>query len=431
MKNRQFKMRYAVVGLAVLWVVSAPSPSSATELKFTSDTMVWGYERDKNTKRDILVAPLYEFLQVDYGALSEAGFSLHASGWGRADVGDRDFFADNETGELLYGYLEYTTENYNLSTRLGRQYVFEGPASESIDGIRVQGEISVFSFSGFAGLPVALDEDNGISGDAAYGSTLRYRWHEFNKIGLAYKHVTSDNNRDEESVGLDVFMALPKGVDLTVLSTRNLVSDDWAEHFVEARFDLFEIGFRPYFQLYQYEDYFSVGTNSANPFRYLAETNEELTIFATDLSKVTDSSWEYGAKLKYYDYSNLGDNSQYFSALATWHGEALTQVGAEIGAMAGDKPQNEYFIYRIYAYWAHHFADIKPGFVSADLVFVDYQEEIHNEDSSLFASIGSGWYLLDDSLELKLSVDYSSDPFFSDDWRGMMALTYKFRSEEG
>ena len=430
MKIRQGKMRCAVLGLAVLYAVYSPYPSCASELKFTSDTMVRGYERDKTTKSSILVAPVYEYLQVDYGALSEAGLSLHANGWGRTDAGDRDFFVENDTGELLYGYIEYTTESYNFSTRLGRQYVFEGPASESIDGIRIQGEISVFSFSGFAGLPVALDEDNGNSGDEAYGSTLRYSWHDFNKIGLSYKHVISDSNRDEEAVGVEVFLTLPKVVDLTVMSTRNLVSDDWGEHFVEARFGHNEIDFRPYFQQFQYDDYFSTDDNSANPFRYLAGTDEELTIFAADLSNLGNFGWEYGAKVKYYDYSNLDGNSLYLSALATWHGKKMTQAGAEIGAMDGDQPQSEYLIYRLYAYWESGPAFNYPGFLSADLVFVDYQEEIQNEGSSLFASIGGGWYLLDDALELKVSGDYSSDPFFDDDLQGMVVVTYKFRSGE-
>ncbi len=163
----------------------------------------------------------------------------------------------------------------------------------------------------------------------------------------------------------------------------------------------------------------------------MAGTNEELTIAAADLSNSGDSGWEYGAKVKYYDYSNLDDNSLYLSALVIWHGEELTQIGAEIGGMDGDQPQSEYLLYRLYGYLGNKTdSALLPKLISADLVFVDYEKEIQNEDSSLFASIGGDWRLFDDALELKISGDYSSDPFFDDDLRGTMVLTYKFRSGE-
>lgn len=420
--------------LAIPGITLSPLHSAAAGLKFNSDTLVRGYERDKSTQKAISVVPVYQYLEVDYGALHETGFSLHANGWGRTDLGNRDFFTDNETGELLYGYLEYTTNISSLSTRLGRQYVFEGPASESIDGIRIQGEAAAFAFSGFAGLSVALQEDNGSSGDMAYGGSLRHNWQNFNKLGLSYKHVDSNSSRDEESAGIDIYLALPKNIDLTALSTRNLITDDWGEHFIEARFALYQLDIRPYFQKYQYEDYFSTTTNSANPFRYLAGTNEELTLYATDLSKANDSGWNYGSRIKYYDYSIRDDNSFYLSGLATWLGEELTQVGLEVGLMDGDTPESKYYIIRLNSYWDQiaraEDADL-PRFVSADLVFVSYDTPIHNEDASLFISLGTGWRFREDAFEFKISVDYSSDPFFDSDLRGMMLLTYKLRRGEG
>ncbi len=433
MKSLKNKALYATLVLAILGIKLSPLPSAASELKLTTDTILRGYERDTTSQKDIAVVPIYQYLEIDYGALSETGFSLHANGWGRSDLGDRDFFPDNETGELLYGYLEYTTDSYNLSTRLGRQYVFEGPASESIDGIRVQGEAAPFTFSGFAGLSVALGEDNGSSGDLAYGGSLHHNWQNFNKLGLSYKQVKSDSSRDEESAGIDIFLALPGNTDLTVLSTCNLVTDDWSEHFIEARIYLDQFDIRPYFHLYQFEDYFSPGTNSANPFRFLAGTNEELTLFATDLSKVSDSGWNYGGRIKYYDYSIRQDNSFYLSGLTSWQGEELTQAGFELGLMDGDAPESKYYIVRLNSYWDQvpWVEDPNlPRFVSADLVLVSYDMPIQNEDTSLFVSLGTGWRFLEDAMEFKLSIDYSSDPFFDSDLRSMMLLTYKLRQGE-
>ena len=57
-------------------------------VKFT-DWSLHRCPRATSLKKDIVVVPLYEYLTVDYGALSETGFSLHANGWLRSDLGDR------------------------------------------------------------------------------------------------------------------------------------------------------------------------------------------------------------------------------------------------------------------------------------------------------------------------------------------------------
>ena len=44
----------------------------------------------------------------------------------------------------------------------------------------------------------------------------------------------------------------------------------------------------------------------------------------------------------------------------------------------------------------------------------------------MFVSFGAGHRFLEDALELRLSGDYSSDPYFDDDWRAMLALQYRF-----
>ena len=65
-------------------------------------------------------------------------------------------------------------------------------------------------------------------------------------------------------------------------------------------------------------------------------------------------------------------------------------------------------------------------FVSADLLLTYYDKDIYNEDSSLFVSLGTGKRFLDDALSVTLSGDYSQDPYFDDDLRGMLTMFYSY-----
>ena len=65
------------------------------------------------------------------------------------------------------------------------------------------------------------------------------------------------------------------------------------------------------------------------------------------------------------------------------------------------------------------------SFLSADLVYTLYDEAIYGEDSSVFVSLGCGWNLAE-SLALKASADYSMDPYFDEDLRGLVSLSYRY-----
>jgi hypothetical protein len=66
------------------------------------------------------------------------------------------------------------------------------------------------------------------------------------------------------------------------------------------------------------------------------------------------------------------------------------------------------------------------AFISGDLLYAAYDQPIYGQDNSFFASLGAGQRFLDDRLELKLSGDYSSDPYFDSDLRTMLVANYRF-----
>lgn len=413
------------LGLCGLLLV--PNPLAALELTVRSDTLVRGFERDTAAQTGAAVVPIYEYLQIDAENPGEPGLAFHFYGWGRWDLADNDYFEEETAGELLYGYLEYRHELARFNARLGRQSVYEGVANEIIDGLRLSSDLGrYFSASVYAGQSAAFTEDNGRDGDSIFGGRLAHRLAGKYDLGVSYKKIRSDGDDAEERTGVDLSLYLPAGVNLFGFSAYNNETGDWAEHSYEVNFSVAGVAIRPYVQLFNYEDYFGTGVTTPNPFRFLAGTGEELTVVGGDLIVPVGERWVLVGKAKNYDYQVLDDNSQFYSLQATWRKEGLSQIGGEFGFMNGEVAQNDYALVRLFSYWDQLPEGCPVEFVSGDLVFVGYDQPINNEDRSLFVSLGFGKRFLSDALQLKLSGDYSSDPFFDNDLRGMLTASYQF-----
>jgi hypothetical protein len=412
---------------AAICCLLLPTVGLASELKVASDTLVRVFERDTVGKDDVMVVPVYEYLRLDAGALSSKGLSFHLYGWGRADLGERDFFKDDTAGELLYGYLEYSQAATNLNLRLGRQYVFAGVANEAVDGLRLSSDLGpYFSVSAYGGYPVALDSSQGRSGDSIYGGRLAHRYGSLYEVGASYKKVDNDGDQEEQRVGGDLSLFLPFGASLYGISAYNLETEGWAEHSWELRFNLATLQIKPFYQKFRYEDFFGSGVKAKNPFIFLRDTDETLEVLGGDVVWPVSAAWELGARFKYYDYDKRGDSSDFTSLLANWHGQNMTSAGGEFGMMQGDAAENDYLLARAFFYRDRLGSVLPKGFVTGDLVYVDYDRPIFGEDTAFFFSLGAGHRFLEDRLELKISGDYSSDPFFDEDVRGMLVASYNY-----
>lgn len=421
-------IRYRGLLLALILLLgSLPANSFGAEVRFASETLFRVFERDTETEEDALVVPGYEYLQLDAGELSDYGLSFHAYGWGRLDFADNDYYDDTTSGELLYGYLEYRREANRCNFRLGRQYVFEGVANEAIDGLRIGGDLGEhFSLSVYGGQPVGLDSKEGRSGDSIFGGRLSHRLGGKYEVGVSYKTIDNDDETAEEMLGTDLAFFLPADLTLTGFSAYNRESEDWAEHSYELRVPFQSFVFTPYYRQFSYEDYFGVGANAVNVFRILAQSGEELTAYGIDALWRFDDNWTFGGKVKLHDYDQA-EEAQVYSAQVTWQGEDLTQYGAEVGrSVADDEDDREYTLVRLYGYCEEMTQRFGIDFFSADLVMAFYDDEIYGEDASLFASLGGGKRFMDDALSVKLSADYSQDPYFDDDLRGMLTVSYNY-----
>lgn len=428
MKSRQaFARTTLLAGLAL--VVGMPASVPATEIHIKSDTLLRSFERDIGGKTDQGVLPGYEYLQVDIGQ-AEKGFSVHGYGWGRYDFADNGYFQDlglddPHDGDLLYGYLQYFDPASGFDIRAGRQNVFVGVGNEAVDGLMISRDIGYgLVASAYGGQPVGYTDVNDRDGDSIYGGRLGYRQSQYGEIGISYKNLENDDLTVEEIIGLDLALFLPGNISAYGFSTRNLDTDGWGEHSYELRIPVKAVTFRPYFGQFDYEHYFGTSINTVNPFRVLAINGEELRVFGLDTTWKQSDSLDFGVKIKANDYDRMNE-SQFASGLVTWHGEELTQAGLEIGYMNGDLDKQKYLLTRLFGYLDGLTAS-GVGFLSGDVIWANYDQPINGEDNSIFISLGGGRSFLDKALEIKLSGDYSSDPFFDSDVRGLLTVTYRF-----
>lgn len=420
-------LRFSIcVTATFIGLITTPVLAAAMPVDIQSSTIVRLFQRDVLTDKDASVAPVYEYLQADIGQNNTKGLSLHLYGWGRTDLANNDYYQDNSTAELLYGYLEYTRPFSNLNLRLGRHQVVAGIANDSIDGLSLFTDLGdKFSLSAYGGLPVAFSTTQGRSGDQIYGGRLSHHFAGKYDIGVSYQQLKNDSDKQDQQLGIDTSFGLPGGVTLAGRSSYNLESDGWGEHAYALQATLGDFSFRPFFEKYDYRDYFAPGNRTPSPFALLTQSEEGLTTYGADILWRKSSNWDIGAKVKRFTYEVDNNTAAYYAGLLTWHGEELTQIGAEVGTMQGDVAKNDYLLNRLFFYWDRP-GDRKGTFISGDLLYALYDQAIYGQDSSFFASLGAGHRFLEDRLELKLSGDYSADPNFDSDVRGMLVMNYRF-----
>jgi hypothetical protein len=278
-------LRFSVCAtVTFLSLLTLPLPASAAPVEIQSSTIFRLLQRDTLTDKDATVAPVYEYLQADIGGGNIKGLSFHLYGWGRTDLAGSDLYRDDSTAELLYGYLEYTRPNRNFNLRLGRQQVVAGIANDSIDGLSLFADLGPsFSLSAYGGLPVAFGTVQGRSGDQIYGGRLSHHRASRYDLGLSYQQLGNDGDKQDQQLGIDTAFALPAGASLAGRSSYNLESDGWGEHFYEISAAFGPFSFRPFFEKYDYRDYFASGDRTPNPFAILTQSNEGLTSYGTDI----------------------------------------------------------------------------------------------------------------------------------------------------
>lgn len=422
------RRRAAGVLLSGLFLWLCPvAVALAQDFQLKSETIVRAFERVTSSGAERLLFPAYEYLRLDAAPRADRRLSFHAYGWLRGDLADSGYFDQMATGELLYAYLEYRPAFTNSLLRIGRQTVYTGVANDPFDGLRVAGDLGrYFHLSLHGGQPVGYSTANGRSGDLLYGGRFAHHLGSLYEIGLSYQRQRNDSNDVEEAAAADVRIALPGSTSLSGYVSRNLDTSDWGEQHYALRTRLAALRVHGYYDDVDYAGYFSAVAPAPQPFRNLALTNEQLERYGLDLFLPLSDRWEVGLRGTYSDYAVKPDDGRYAALLLDWRGDGRTRAGAEVGWLDARAINDDQLLLR-----ASMFLDNLPQaawleFASAEVMHVSYDQGFFGETRSLFVSVGVGRSHLDNVLEWKLSGDYSRDPYFDTDFRGMLIVTLRY-----
>jgi len=398
----------------------------AAEFTITSETILRAFERENTAEESFSIIPVYEYISIGYGDPEYGGFAVHANGWGRLDLGDDAYFQNDPEGYLFDGYLQYSNPDSGFDTKLGRQHIFAGIVNESVDGLGLKARAGSFaSLMVYGGFPVGYEDLNGRTGDSIYGGRLAFDQFFPGEVGVSYKNLSNNSTIVDNKLGTDFSLFVFDRIAFTGFSFWNFETEDWGEHSYAADVLFGQLSLKARYQLFQYQDYFSGGSDS-QAFGFLKDSDEILTVVGGDIIWQQFHGFDAGLKLNQYTYDVRDETSQYAGLVINVYGQAQTSVGAEAGSMGGESPENNYVLGRVYFYWDAPFKVMESWFLDGEFMYVGYEEEIYGRDNSIFSSAGCGRKLMGDSLKIKISGDYSSDPYHDADIRFMSVLLFEY-----
>jgi hypothetical protein len=420
------KWFFLLMIVKLIWM-GTPLMVEAKGFDLFTETILGTMERDtpKGNKRRII--PVYEYLGVNYENAQLKDLSLHFYGWGRTDLADSAFFEDDPDGDLIYGYIAYIPSDKPLQCRLGRQYIFAGVTHENVDGLSVSHDFGdYFSVALFGGLPADYRELDGSSGDLTYGGRFAHHFLPHYQIGISYQTIEDNGHLMENKGGVDFNFYVSDCFSLNALSSYNFESFKWREHRYDLQILMGDLQVEPFFQYFQYKDYFGEGEKVDNVFNFLQNNDEELTSYGADLIYNPIAELQVGTRGRQYEYHLRDESASYIASLLVINTPTGSQIGAEFGRMDGQSPENNYDLLRSYLFWQNPLQIGIFEFISIDFHLIAYDEPVFEKDTSTRFSFGVGRKFFVNHLETKLSVEYNSDPYVEDDISGLVTIQLNY-----
>ncbi|MDX1764810.1 MAG: hypothetical protein R3231_10850, partial [bacterium] len=346
------------------------------------------YFQSRETLDDDHLLPLFQYLDIRLDEFAKPELSFHLGGWVRQDFTDTQSFDQRSfNGDLQYAYLGYRLNKANARVNLGRVLVFDGVASELVDGLSLRSDLrGGFGFSAYGGSPVETDYDDR-DGDSIFGGRVSHQLAGWYRVGLSYLQEKNDGNDFRSEGGVDVRLFPGKRLELYGRSTYNEETSDWAEHSYYATFKAFDwLRFSSEVVSTSYADYFQAVDDFTNSVFVFApgilDPREELLLTGGQIEADLTDSLSVTADYKSYDYE-IADSADYYGGSITYRRPDSWGTGLSVYRMDADTDRLSYLEARLYGYIKFYDADL-----TVDLFNVNYDEERPgtDEDNAFSAS---------------------------------------------
>jgi hypothetical protein len=406
---------HRVLSFFLFSVLSLHAAVFAAENDFTSKTYLKFYQ----DARDNRYTPLYEYIELESRNLQNGQVNLYLSGWLGHDFETQQF--ENKTrDELTYAFLRYSPyADRRLLLTAGRQFVFEGIASEQIDGIATRWEFTPRTgVSLFGGVPVETEFDSR-RGDAVFGGRIFQRIQSRGELGVSVLAESNDGNRFREEGGLDIWLLPVKKVEVKGQSSYNNITDGWREHSYNLRiFPVERLILSALFVQSRYDDAFSARTLSVfSP--DLLGPGEQLTKAGGTVDYRVNDSLSGVVDYARYAYKIMGDAGYYGVKVSATVRGVLT--GLSFHRMEGPVDKLRYIEARAYAT-----TKLEKWRLSLDAINLNYDSAFNNLKNA-YSLNGTVRYTINDSLTSGFSIDYSKTPDFINNTTALLNLVYGYK----
>jgi len=420
----------AIVSISLSLPLLFPGTAPAADLTFSSKTYGLVYERELPGGEKDRYAPLYEYLSADAANLGGKPVSLHFYGWGRVDLAEPSG-SGKSSGEIGSFYMEYQHPQGNAQAKLGRFFLTEGAAMETIDGVFVKATTPLgLGVSVYGGAPVEYSILDGTEGGSSlFGGRVFFVRAGFAELGASYlkENGTFQEGKDRELVGGDLWLRVAPPVELTAQATYNrsvseIASQRYAVRVVPgATFDI-SAGY----ESYTYKGLFQATLNPAFVPPVVDNGDEVQTIFGiVDWAFVPGWTLEVAGKNIRHDKTDPGDAYRGEVGVRYSYNEKKDVAGLSAAFVSADREENEYQEYR-------GFGSYSPSRLrlTLDALTQRYKQEINGKKNQ-FQVVATAGYQLLAGLQISGNLTYTQSPTFEEDYAGLVRLAYDLSTSTG
>lgn len=463
-KNNRNKSRFLASGAlkmaggiaAAFCTLLAGMPAMAeTSVSGQSDTIMrFGQSQFQGSANFF---PAYEYLRFSVVSTDHDGgaTSLHVGGWGRIDLGDRTSQDKYSNADLQYGYISYQGPKNNLVVNIGRQFVAEGVAAERVDGFYARndfaGGVSVAAFAG-ASAATGINDYKNITlpggtvirqivkdENLIYGGRITQSMNKYYTLGIsALASYENGGARYREEEGVDIWLHPFKQLDVTGRSTYNSLTNGWMEHayalsyqpanYMRLSADVSDISYKDFFYRVTAAP-FSLTNNSIDPKTGLPvpktssiDPTEKVLSVGGSAAFMPVDGLSLVADYRNYTYKVAGD-AHFYGAKAVYSDPETFTLGLAMHMMDGKTPRLRYKELRMFGSRKFGHLDL-----AADLINQIYDTPI-NGVRNVYTIVGGVSYEFTESLKLGADVDYSQNPDYNNEVKGLIKLTYAFDTQ--
>lgn len=409
-RNLRFRLSGSGIAVALALILSI-QPATAADYEASSTTYLHVFEREQALGDDLQYAPLYEYLSLDLWEVTRPEWSLHLYGWGRVDLGDE---IDNGSGGALSSaYANYNHPVGNGQARVGRFFLSEGTATETVDGVFLKGSARAgFGAALFGGSPVENSITADDEGDSVAGGRVSYSLPGVAEVGLSYLTEDGDfSGDDREEMGGDLWFRPGEGLEILGRGLYNVSTSALASYRLTARISAgnsLDLGVGG--EGYRYGDLFQSALNSAFGSSTLDPDDEVTTVFADlDWRLSDDSTLQAGIRNVSHEKSDPGDASRAELGLRFLAGGFLDGAGLSAAVQSADLPENEYSQLRCYV-----MTSLGNWKFTVDALAQSYELPINGEDSAIQV-VGSAGRSFGKGLRVSGDIRYTESPNFDED----------------